>query len=1119
MFPFFPRFLFAYLQPFLNDIFKMKIYLLILAVLISSFTSSFAREPVFDFMKSELDRNFAILRKEKIPAYYISLRMDELTSAGCSARMGWLQSGMDDTYSARYLSGIMRVGSPELDNSHEIREAGDGDRMIFTEVVPVDDDHSRAIKTAVWSQLDLLYKSAVRTYEQVKANIAVKVAQEDKSPDFTEEPADKYEEAPLNFSITRSVWEEKVRKYSAVFKQNADVLDGSALFYADCSRKYLVDTEGREIAQNSLSYHLVLTANTLTEDGMELPVYKSWFAFSADELPSDEEVLSEAQRLSSELSALKKAPVVESFTGPAILSPDAAGVFFHEIFGHRVEAARMKQENDAQTFKKKIGERVLPKHLSVTFDPGMKKYLHTPLSGYYAYDDEGIKARRVEVVKHGTLRDFLMCRTPIEGFLKSNGHGRAQIGQVPVSRQSNMLVESSQKYSEAQLRKMLIKEAGRQGKAYGYYFKNVSGGFTTTGRYVPNSFNVTPLVVYRIYTDGRPDELVRGVNLVGTPLAMFAQIEACGADYSVFNGTCGAESGGIPVSCVAPALFVKRIETQKRPKGQSQSPILPKPVASPENRRNTPDETIIHAIETEVERGLKGLKIEGLQSPFFISYALGDIETVSVTATLGSIVNSGVYKNRTSSTRLLIGDYLCSDENFNATVGGLTNYDGTPCIDNSEEGIRYSVWRDLDAIYKRATEAYEQKIATIKQLNIPQHDLELPDWDKTPTVQLPDLPRKNIDLDKTYYERYAKEASAVFAAHSEVINSSVSLQVLSSTVYFYNTEKSVYRLPRTFVVLKADVSTMTGDGEWMTDGFDLVCGSPEELPDIETLKERCHELARRASLERTAAIIDESYTGPVLYEGLAVMETFYAGFFSKNNSLIAARKPLSPSGYAYGGNSLEEMLGKRITAKEITIDDLTGTKTYNGQPLLGYSPIDAQGVIPPERLLLVENGILRNMLNDRVPTEKAPHSNGHSLFGISVDYRTRPGVVRLQDTRRKSQEQLRQTLLAEAKEEGYTYAYIVRETAGGGSVPLKLYRVSVQDGSEQPVRSAGINNVDAQVFKKILAVSDEETVHQLIFPGPTSVIVPKAILFKDMEIQKNQVDNYQKLPIVPRLKE
>jgi hypothetical protein len=433
----------------------------------------------------------------------------------------------------------------------------------------------------------------------------------------------------------------------------------------------------------------------------------------------------------------------------------------------------LKQESDAQTFKKKVGEPVLPKYLSVYFDPSLNYYQKTPLVGNYKFDDEGIRGQRVEVVRNGILKDFLMCRTPIQGFAHSNGHGRAQIGAAPISRQSNLIVESSQKFTQEELIKKLRKEAKTQGKPYAYYFKDVSGGFTNTNRYSPNSFNITPLVVYRIYTDGRPDELVRGVNLVGTPLAMFSQIEACGNEYAVFNGTCGAESGPVPVSCVSPALFVKQIETQKRPKTQAQPPYLPKPETTETASGN---DVIPESIRKEVDRALQELSKRKTEPPFFISYTLGDIKQLMVSASNGSLLSSEVYPLRTGGARLLMGSYKRTDENFTGTGGdgGTYGYDGTPCLDNNEAGIRYTLWRDLDAIYKSAVEKYEQKLAAIKQLNIPAKDLELPDWDQTPTLVRNDIPIPKVNLDPKTYEEYIKTASSVFNDYNDISNFRIS---------------------------------------------------------------------------------------------------------------------------------------------------------------------------------------------------------------------------------------------------------------------------------------------------------------------------------------------------------
>jgi predicted Zn-dependent protease len=277
-----------------------------------------------------------------------------------------------------------------------------------------------------------------------------------------------------------------------------------------------------------------------------------------------------------DLEALRVAPVADAYTGPAILSGRASGVFFHEIFGHRVEGQRQKTAEDAQTFKGKIGEQVLSKNFSVYFDPTLRHLANTDLDGYYTYDNQGVKARRVTVVENGVLKTFLMSRTPVQGIAQSNGHGRGQVGLSPVARQSNLVVEVSPSAVQLDLKKLLIAEIKKQGLPFGLYFDEIEGGFTFTGRTMPNSFNVLPLMVYRIYADDH-EEVVRGADLIGTPLTTFSKIVAADKNVAVFNGFCGAESGSVPVSASSPGIFVTQIEVQKKAKSQERIPLLPAP--------------------------------------------------------------------------------------------------------------------------------------------------------------------------------------------------------------------------------------------------------------------------------------------------------------------------------------------------------------------------------------------------------------------------------------------------------------------------------------------------------------------------------------------------------------
>lgn len=535
--------------------------------------------PLEQILQKEAKRNLEKLSKEEVPAYFISYRVYETTESYGGSTFGELS--YQNQHKRRLLQAIVRVGTPELDNTHEIKKKEDDWEYSSNQAIeiPYENDEA-ALALILWDQTDKIYKSSMERYQKVKANVAVVVAAEDKSPDFSTEKIETYSIAPISdksFSKESETMIGRIKRYSALFKENKNLDSGEASFRVILVRSYFASTEGSMIAQNSLQYRLSLSSSTIADDGMNLPLYKNYFSHNFNELPSDKEVERDALNMSQMLSDLRQAPVVDTYAGPALLSPEASGVFFHEFFGHRIEAARMKQESDAQTFKKKVGELVLAGDMSVIFDPSILYYKKIPLSGSYVFDDEGIRGQKTSIVENGRLKTFLSSRTPIEEVLQSNGHGRGMIYYTPVTRQSNMIIESTKPKTEKELRQLLIDELKHQGKPYGYLFSQVSGGFTNTNRISANSFNVTPLIVYRIYTDGKPDELVRGVNMIGTPLSMFSQIGACGKEVDVFNGYCGAESGSIPVSCISPAIFVKMVETQRQAKSHVQPPILPRP--------------------------------------------------------------------------------------------------------------------------------------------------------------------------------------------------------------------------------------------------------------------------------------------------------------------------------------------------------------------------------------------------------------------------------------------------------------------------------------------------------------------------------------------------------------
>jgi predicted Zn-dependent protease len=530
-----------------------------------------ASDAVLDTMKAELKRATAELGKADQPPYYVSYTVYDQDFVVLAGAYGSLLT--DTTARRRHADVRLRVGTPALDNTHgQSRASG-----ISSGSLPIGDDKD-AIARVLWELTDREYKRAVPSLLNVKTSTAVRAEEEDKSPDFsTEKPQTHVVEGPKVPEFNRTAWEGEIKRVSAAFRKYADIYFASVVLQVQNAKERLITSEGTTIVEPNYSARMIMEAQTRAEDGMELLRVETFQAPSASGLPSESDLLAKVDKMAEDLKALRKAPVAEPYDGPALLSGRAAAVFFHEVLGHRLEGHRQRDEEEGQTFTKKVGQEVLPKFLSVTDDPTLGELNGIKLAGNYAFDDEGTPAQKVEVIKDGILQNFLMSRMPIKNFSQSNGHGRNEPGRMPTGRQGNLIVTSTQTVPESQMRQRLIDEIEKQNKPFGLYFDDIQGGFTLTTRALPQAFQVLPVIVYKVYADGRPDELVRGVDIVGTPLAALTRIITTSDKPQVFNGVCGAESGQVPVSAIAPAMLFSEMEVQKRQHSRDRPPILPPP--------------------------------------------------------------------------------------------------------------------------------------------------------------------------------------------------------------------------------------------------------------------------------------------------------------------------------------------------------------------------------------------------------------------------------------------------------------------------------------------------------------------------------------------------------------
>lgn len=530
-----------------------------------------------DAMTAELDRAMTSLSKaaqpNQQPPYYIGYDAHDLTRLNILAQQGAIVSS--DESHQRTADITVRVGDWKVDNTHGTHRTS----ALHSIELPLTENRL-AIARTLWWGTNACYGNALQSYLKVKSELAVQAKEEDNSPDFSRQDA-VHAQLPLipTPTLDRKAWEQRIRALSAIFRAHPQIITNMVVLTVSSVNNYFVSSEGSRLVYPHQLIRIVVVASTRAEDGMDISLARTFESRTDHDLPSQTELERQIQLLAGQLDALRTAPVAEPYNGPALLSGRASAVFFHEVLGHRLEGQRQRGTQEGQTFTKDVGKPILPAFISVADDPTIAVFDGTYLSGYYTYDEEGQPAQRVELVQKGILQQFLMSRMPIANFDSSNGHGRAQIGRMPTGRQGTLIVTSTNITPEKKLRKLLIDEIKKQNKPYGLYFEDIASGYTLTQRITPQAFQVIPQLVYRVYADGRPDELVRGVQIVGTPQTALTQILATGDKQGVFNGECGAESGSVPVSAIAPAMLFGEIETQKAPQGKARPPILPSPGA------------------------------------------------------------------------------------------------------------------------------------------------------------------------------------------------------------------------------------------------------------------------------------------------------------------------------------------------------------------------------------------------------------------------------------------------------------------------------------------------------------------------------------------------------------
>lgn len=494
----------------------------------------------------------------------------------------------------------------------------------------------------------------------------------------------------------------------------------------------------------------------------------------------------------------------------------------------------------------------------------------------------------------------------------------------------------------------------------------------------------------------------------------------------------------------------------------------------------------VKVLTEELNRNIKRLHLPDLSKPFFITYRLRNSSVDNIRAERGIITSFAKQpsNNKTAAVKVLVGDY---HRNFDYMLyGGFPA--ALPDEDNADE-IKRILWLETDKAYKNIAQQYNASLASLKRVNVDEKELALDDLSKITPVVKDFGSISHIQTNRQKWEPILKELSSIFSKDPELTTSYCQLSINSNEDYLVTSEGTIVRQPSQSVSFAAFASTNDDEGNNFNDGYYYYAEDISELPSVEVLRSKINQIMQSISMARNAEKFENAYLGPVLFTQDAAPALLQNLF---GNALAVRRKSIL--GYDYGGDNYEDKLGQKLISADLTVTALPKLHSFKGQRTTGSFDIDDEGVIPPDSLVLIKNGILKSLLNGRTPTQKFSKSQG---FVRSPNGRVySPGVLMVTSLNTVTKDSMKARLIKIAREEGLPFAYIVKNRDYSNS---DLYRIDVRTATEKRITDGKIANFNVRSLRRFSTASDEQVLTNT--PG-LSIIAPESFIVNEVEIEK-----------------
>ena len=1063
-------------------------------------------DELLQMLRQELQQQFDSFQHTSYPPYFLAYRINETTDYYVSANFGHIYE--NNSTKNVFLTIEIRVGNPLMDNYHSSLQKS---REIKQIPLPIEEDIAH-IRKIIHKETRLAYSDAVVDF--IENQIDIRLKNRKLLPDFSflpQKTVAHYEPRILDNHWQEEEWLQTLRYCTADAEMSPDVTESSANLHYKINRQYIVNSENSYVVENHTGTYLSLFLEGITADNTPEHIEFQYFTELPEQMPDGDALLSEMLRMETKLYAKLDAPKAKAALCPVWLSPQAAAVLAHHLFGHELE------ENESSVFDGFVAQTVLPFDFSVISDPTLPQRTGEYWSGSYNFDDEGFGSERVTLIENGDLKNRLATRTQRPEAFQTNGHARGK-AKLPAARQSNLILSTNKPLNDNQLLDLFRHEIKNQHLEYGIFV--LESDFYCDANH--QTITIYPTVCYKVFADGRADEMVRDVKISGSARQWIDNLTVGGNQTASVALTCHNLGEDLPTNSCAPALIFRRLEV--KPHSSSPRPRMVAHLYTSADQYDYVRDLFKKVVDDELEIDEVSLSVEDVNPPYYQDYLMTDVRVFAVEASEESVFYAKEKSVRQLVPRVLLGsDFMNNDNIHGSEVTPPVTYPVSE--DVSYPAFARDFRKATEAEYLKAIPQWELK-RTLSQLSDKKNLIDRSKSDATQSFHEQSMAYPSL----SNLEHLAREISSELSHHDSLSQSGVNIYVMMGNVYFQSSEKTAYIRPVTIVAMQIYGATILTAGTDYKDGKTIFCSSTDSLFDSQNIHNEINKLMSHLYALKSATKQQQTYSGPVLVEGEAVGQLLASALLEETPNLLAYREPLvnSSVGESMGCQMLEDSKDQIVTSKKLSV---TANKTgdqFDKAVFCSHEKTDAEGVETME-MEIIRHGELINLMGNRTPTKSMDYSNAFQQLAIQkeVFFATR-GASRLDFDFRTtaSHAKLKQMLVKEAKKQGCQYAYIIRQlqdedmdnivgrNSSEGVKILQLYRLDVRTGEETAVVGGVMPALRFPMLEKIQCASDAQETYPVFarvrgaegsrdfpFAGvPTCIVAPNALLFNNLFI-------------------